>query len=446
MKQIYSLTFLLALSFYSFNTLQAQITLTENNLPNVGDQLFESNSVDLNFSEGNAGADQTYDFTNLMANQVDTVRYISTIGTVAEADFPDANMVLQGNFGDVLGVSFADLLPGLPDPPATVYFEDDANGHVQLAGLFTNLNLGVVNLGDQLLNPDNGILYYTHLDYGETATSDSEFLLGFDFDSIELTLRLNIDKTINADAYGTITTPLGEFNCIRHHEVLETRPEVGTQLGPIFIPLPGILPDTTIIINSYFYMTDEHKHPVVAIRKANNEIESIRFINEPNNLAQPIAGFTFFNDCLDYTFTNSSSNANTYEWSFGDGNTSNEENPNYTFGAEGEYTVSLTASNAAGTDVIMQDIIVDDCMVAINESDYYSFNIYPIPAQNYLIINQHHADYLKLYNLHGQLIEQTSLSNGINKIDVTHYKNGLINLHFYSKGDFVYREKAIINH
>ena len=42
---------------------------------------------------------------------------------------------------------------------------------------------------------------------------------------------------------------------------------------------------------------------------------------------------------------NSVLNATTWQWDFGDGNTSTEQNPTHTYTAEGTYTVSLTASN-----------------------------------------------------------------------------------------------------
>lgn len=43
------------------------------------------------------------------------------------------------------------------------------------------------------------------------------------------------------------------------------------------------------------------------------------------------------------TFSNQSENAITYEWDFGDGNTSTEENPSHEYGEVGNYTVKLTA-------------------------------------------------------------------------------------------------------
>lgn len=64
----------------------------------------------------------------------------------------------------------------------------------------------------------------------------------------------------------------------------------------------------------------------------------------------PVASFQFAVDgtnFLQVTFTNFSSDATSYSWDFGDGNTSTDPNPVHTFAATGNYTVTLTASNDA---------------------------------------------------------------------------------------------------
>ncbi len=60
----------------------------------------------------------------------------------------------------------------------------------------------------------------------------------------------------------------------------------------------------------------------------------------PNVCAQPLAG----NAPLTLTFTNLSTDATAYLWDFGDGTTSNQENPTHIYATPGEYNVSLAAS------------------------------------------------------------------------------------------------------
>lgn len=62
----------------------------------------------------------------------------------------------------------------------------------------------------------------------------------------------------------------------------------------------------------------------------------------------PVAYFTFDVFDLTGTFTNTSQNATSYLWNFGDGNTSTEEHPTHTYEEEGTYKVVLTATSEDG--------------------------------------------------------------------------------------------------
>lgn len=93
---------------------------------------------------------------------------------------------------------------------------------------------------------------------------------------------------------------------------------------------------------------------------------------------KPIASFNSFTVGLENAplqFTNSSSNATSYSWNFGDGNISTEENPVHTFAAPGTYTVTLTATNDAGnraatkTILIMEQSAVSNLLVGSGMTD-----------------------------------------------------------------------------
>lgn len=58
----------------------------------------------------------------------------------------------------------------------------------------------------------------------------------------------------------------------------------------------------------------------------------------------PTANFTFEIDDKTVTFTNTSERAVSYEWDFGDGETSTEENPVYAYAEYGEYSITLTTT------------------------------------------------------------------------------------------------------
>jgi len=82
-------------------------------------------------------------------------------------------------------------------------------------------------------------------------------------------------------------------------------------------------------------------------------------------LFPPIAGFSYSVTDLTVEFTNTSSNADSYLWDFGDGTgTSTEENPTYTYASEGIYTVRLTATNSDGSTVATLNVTFAPNLIA----------------------------------------------------------------------------------
>ncbi len=87
-------------------------------------------------------------------------------------------------------------------------------------------------------------------------------------------------------------------------------------------------------------------------------------------LGKPVAGFTYdyTNNipCLgaDVQFNNTSTTNDgvieSFDWDFGDGNTSDDENPIHTYGLPGTYTVILNVVNTGGCDsIIQQDVVIN---------------------------------------------------------------------------------------
>lgn len=82
------------------------------------------------------------------------------------------------------------------------------------------------------------------------------------------------------------------------------------------------------------------------------------------NVEPPVANFTFEilqdNSQL-VSFTNTSENAQTFEWNFGDGTEeSHEKHPSHYYLSGGSYTVKLTVMNEGGSESFSMDIEVKD--------------------------------------------------------------------------------------
>ncbi len=78
-------------------------------------------------------------------------------------------------------------------------------------------------------------------------------------------------------------------------------------------------------------------------------------VSSPAPNQPPVAGFTASCVDLDCTFTNTSSDPDvgdtlTYQWDFGDGGTSTEENPTHSYAAAGSFQVTLTVDDGELSD------------------------------------------------------------------------------------------------
>ena len=75
---------------------------------------------------------------------------------------------------------------------------------------------------------------------------------------------------------------------------------------------------------------------------------------------RPVSSFTFNATDLNVSFTDTSTgDIASWFWDFGDGTTSNEEDPTHAYPQGGTYTVQLTVGNAGGSDTSVQDVTID---------------------------------------------------------------------------------------
>lgn len=76
--------------------------------------------------------------------------------------------------------------------------------------------------------------------------------------------------------------------------------------------------------------------------------------------AQPIADFNFTNVCVGNTtfFTDASSGATSWEWTFGDGGSSSQQNPIYNYSIPGSFNVTLVVGDAGVYDTIQKVVSV----------------------------------------------------------------------------------------
>ncbi|MGB0402579.1 MAG: PKD domain-containing protein [Salibacteraceae bacterium] len=143
---------------------------------------------------------------------------------------------------------------------------------------------------------------------------------------------------------------------------------------------------------------------------------------------KPVAAFTSDStqSCTGVIkFTDQSTNTPTsWDWDFGDGNTSKLKDPTHTYANSGKYSVTLKASNGFGNDSEIKTNFIDVdelyCNKTIGVQDYLSnsLKIYPNPSNGTIYIDFTNADVkkyqLRLLSLQGQVIslKELNLENG----------------------------------
>ncbi len=127
----------------------------------------------------------------------------------------------------------------------------------------------------------------------------------------------------------------------------------------------------------------------------------------------PSAAFTYTDQGGGaFQFTDQSTNEpDTWLWDFGDGSTSTEQNPTYTYSSSGNYEVCLAVSNSAGSDTTCQTVNV--VVTGLTEAwQKHTLALFPNPVSDVLQIriDWNQPLQLVLYDLLGQHVRMTTFT------------------------------------
>ncbi len=135
-------------------------------------------------------------------------------------------------------------------------------------------------------------------------------------------------------------------------------------------------------------------------------------------------------------FTNTSVHATAYEWNFGDGNTSTEENPSHTF-LDGFFSGYLVAWNVCSTDTFYFEMHISTGVNTIEDDP--SIRISPTPSSGLLMVNWDsdgiNALRIDLFSLDGKKVyTNADVVNGTN-LDLTFLTNGMYIMQITKAGE-----------
>jgi hypothetical protein len=158
-----------------------------------------------------------------------------------------------------------------------------------------------------------------------------------------------------------------------------------------------------------------------------NIVDSIFVINECNCDSFPVADFVF--SILNNTvyFSESSVNAISYFWNFGDGQTSSLQNPTHFYSDSVFHTITLSVTNDCGNDIYSYTITAQDTLLEISLNEHhFLIKMYPIPTEDVLNIDieEKLTSELNIVDLQGKILLKRILNSNKNIVDISALKKG----------------------
>lgn len=223
--------------------------------------------------------------------------------------------------------------------------------------------------------------------------------------------------TVNQSADATIT-PAGPFCGNDSAVILTAANSGGTWSGNGIVNPAGGTFDPSVAGSGTHFIT-------YSISGNCGSSDTIAIVVNEN----PAAGF-YYNgmgfDSSNVQFTDTSTNAVSWQWDLGDGSSSNQQNPMHNYICFFQGTVSLIVTSADGcTDTASQSVFAV-CGGIEDNSFSQSFNILPNPSNGKFIIRAksiHSVSGIKISNMLGEVIYQTDIIQA-SEIDLSNQPEG----------------------
>lgn len=244
-----TLPILLGLIFSGMGLTQAQITVTSADFGTIGATLLQGSDTILpaGTTIGGTGM-QTWDYSNLVLDELDTLNFLDPATTLNASLFPNSDVALENNSG-------------------LVYLDDQLTG-IELDGIDGDyFNLGAVvalNINPNLtLFPFPATLNTNFTDFADIDSTLDDIYTGI-FDSLRVRRVSNVDGKI--DAYGSLTLPGG----VVHNVLRQERREINRDTVWGKVAILGWQQVTTNFdtVYTYSWIANGEDYPVLEITAA----------------------------------------------------------------------------------------------------------------------------------------------------------------------------------
>jgi hypothetical protein len=250
----------------------AQITITSADMPAAPKQYLQTVDTLPTISIGSAGANQIWNMAALKDQGKDTINVVAASATPYAVIFPTANLAYKtGDNYLFLNNSTADLttngavttMPPLVLTPLAIHFSP-AETILKYPSTFGTTFTGASGTDMKLALPANPLADSVHLKTAKTKTS-------------------------TVDAWGSITSPYGTFNCLRFKEIQHS-------IDSTFFRMNGTWTLQNVAIDSsktYNWLTNNLGIPLVSatVNFNTDSVESVSWLALPNTVGikKPLA-------------------------------------------------------------------------------------------------------------------------------------------------------------
>ncbi len=418
MKQLFTLV----IAFFCIQ-IQAQTSYTSDDYAIVGSKFYLTSTTDFSTDFETTGENFVWDFSSLSGNSQDSLQFRNpnTTGYIWAFIYNQNNTNLSSTKSETTSMNAFGQSLGITN--INSYFKKTGTQLTQVASAYKiDYNGTQIPVTNQFTNSD--VVYNFPIDFGDSDTDNSEFTI--DIPSVyyqnKTTERSNV-----VDGWGTVSTPYGTFpNALRMTTTLtenDTLALLGTGIARVI--------RTTRELK---WFDKSQKYPVLIVNQTfavdTWTTTSVQYLDEKRDFEStalfaytpvyPTVGATVY-------FQNMSTNANTYAWTFddptsGDQNTSTEQHPSHVFGAEGTYSVHLTASNGTFTDEVTIPVIVGTSDVKNPKSG--QIQAFPNPFSSQISLNQEFESEIivQLVSISGQILFE---GNTLDNQDFSDLKSGI---------------------
>ena len=305
------------------------------------------------------------------------------------------------------------------------------------AGTTTKFRAGYINIvnaptSDFSYTADGGVIHFVNnatdatsylWDFGDGTTSleanpNKTYDFGGTF-TVSLTAINNCDSIISSQEITVVGLPFAQFNANQNNPCIPQIEFQSTALGEVdsirwFFPegIPSTSIQETVLVD--YPQSGNYNATLIAYNDIGSDTSIVSV--EVNILNTPQSNFNYSLTDNIYQFSNTSQNAEFYEWDFGDGNTSTAFQPEHAYTASGNYTVTLIVRNNCGSDTLTQ--VIDFVSSLETISNAHQIAIFPNPTSGmFTILGKGFQDQiveLTLVNNLGENILNQSLicSNG----------------------------------